>query len=46
MVMKQELGFLIQQAYSLDLSGETEGVYMIEISGEGFREISKVMVKK
>nr|WP_319511417.1 T9SS type A sorting domain-containing protein [uncultured Draconibacterium sp.] len=45
MVMKQEPGLLIQQAYSLDLSGEAEGVYMIEISGEGFREISKVMVK-
>jgi hypothetical protein len=32
--------------YNTDLRATTEGTYMVEISGDGFREVSKVVLKK
>ncbi len=45
-ILSQELSELMLQPYKLNLSGETDGTYLIEISGDGFREVTKVMVKK
>lgn len=41
-----ELQELVATTYSINLSKEHEGIYFVEISGEGFREVSKVLVKK
>lgn len=45
-ITRQEPGPLKPQQYSINLAGETEGTYLVEISGEEFREVTKVMVKK
>nr|WP_319998170.1 T9SS type A sorting domain-containing protein [uncultured Draconibacterium sp.] len=46
LVQSSEINQLDSHAYTIDFSREPEGNYLVEISGEGFREISKVIVKK
>lgn len=41
-----ETGLLVRQAYPLDLGRLPEGNYLVEISGQGFRETAKVIVSK
>lgn len=42
----EETGLLARQAYPLDLGRLPEGNYLVEISGHGFRETTKVIVSK
>lgn len=41
-----ETGLLERQAYPLDLGRLPEGNYLVEISGPGFRETTKVIINK
>ena len=41
-----EINKMDYRTYQIDFSSEPEGTYVVEVSGTGFREISKVMVKK
>lgn len=41
-----EINKMEHRTYQIDFSSEPEGTYIVEVSGTGFREISKVMVKK
>ncbi len=43
---QKKISALMNATYSIDFSGNTEGIYVIEISGNGFREVSRVVVKK
>ncbi len=45
-ISQQKLERIKPQVYSVNLSGETNGTYLLKISGEGFHEISKVTLKK
>ena len=37
---------LDKTVYQIDFSGKPEGVYLVEIAGDGFREKAKVIIKK
>jgi hypothetical protein len=44
-ILQQEHEQVIPQSYRIDLSAESEGTYLIDISGNDFQEVTKVMVK-
>lgn len=44
-ILQQEHQQVIPQSYRIDLSAESEGTYLIDISGDDFQEVTKVMVK-
>lgn len=45
-VIRQEIPQVDDVEYQLDLSNQPEGPYVVEISGQGFRETSKIVLKK
>ncbi len=45
-VLKQEIKQVEDTEYTIDFSGKPEGPYVVEISGQGFRQTSKIVLKK
>lgn len=45
-VIRQEIQKVDDIEYQVDLSHHPEGPYVVEISGQGFRETSKIVLKK
>jgi hypothetical protein len=45
-VLKQEIKQVDDTEYTIDFSGQPEGPYVVEISGQGFRQTSKIVLKK
>lgn len=45
-VIRQEINQVSDMEYRIDFSDQPEGPYVVEISGQGFRETSKIVLKK
>jgi len=45
-VLKQEMKQVDDTEYTIDFSGHPEGPYVVEISGQGFRQTTKIVLKK
>lgn len=45
-VIRQEIPRVYDLEYHIDLSNQPEGPYVVEISGQGFRQSSKIVLKK
>lgn len=45
-VIRQEIQQVDDIEYQVDLSSHPEGPYVVEVSGQGFRETSKIVLKK
>ncbi len=45
-IIRQEIAQVNDMEYRIDLSNHPEGPYVVEISGQGFRETSKIVLKK
>lgn len=46
LVIHQKLNELAAPVYQIGFTGQPSGVYLIEVSGNGFRETARVIVKK
>src|SRR5690606_29541822 len=45
-VIRQNIEQIYDTEYQIDLSSQPEGPYVVEISGKGFRETTKIVLKK
>jgi hypothetical protein len=45
-VIRQEIPQVDDMEYQIDLSSHPEGPYVVEVSGQGFRQTSKIVLKK
>lgn len=46
LIDSHEINELNSAVYQVSFSGKSEGVYLLEITGDGFHEMSKVIIKK
>lgn len=45
-VFRDEIKPVVTTKYTIDFTGQPEGTYLVEISGQTFRETSKIVLKK